>query len=72
MGDGNINYVYIVEGPAGAVCVKQGPPYVRVMKSWALSQVRELYGDHRKYVLPALYPLIWSETEVSVPSTVCE
>ncbi len=39
VGDGNINYVYILEGPGGSLCLKQGPPYVRVMQSWALSQV---------------------------------
>lgn len=39
VGDGNINYVYVLEGPAGSLCVKQGHPYVRIMKSWKLSQV---------------------------------
>lgn len=43
IGDGNINYVYVVEGPTGAVVVKQGLPYVRcVGESWPLSQVRTL------------------------------
>lgn len=40
VGDGNINYVYILEGPSGALCLKQGHPYVRIMKSWELTQVR--------------------------------
>ena len=40
MGDGNINFVYILEGPGGALCVKQGHPYVRIVKTWALTQVR--------------------------------
>jgi hypothetical protein len=40
VGDGNINYVYVLEGPAGSLCLKQGHPYVRIMKSWKLSQVR--------------------------------
>ncbi len=40
MGDGNINFVYILEGPAGALCVKQALPYVRCIgESWPLSQV---------------------------------
>ena len=30
VGDGNINYVYIVEGPSGAVVLKQGLPYIRI------------------------------------------
>jgi 5-methylthioribose kinase len=41
VGDGNINFVYIVEGPNGGVCVKQALPYVRcVGESWPLTQVR--------------------------------
>ena len=39
MGDGNINYVYIVEGPQGALVVKQGLPYIRIDHSWKLTQV---------------------------------
>jgi 5-methylthioribose kinase len=36
--DGNLNSVYLVEGPAGGVCVKQSLPYVRVAKDdWPLS-----------------------------------
>lgn len=42
VGDGNINYVYVLEGPAGSLCLKQGHPYVRIMKSWKLSQVSHL------------------------------
>ena len=42
VGDGNINFVFILEGPGGALCVKQGHPYVRIMKSWALTQVPSL------------------------------
>jgi len=30
--DGNLNAVYLVDGPAGGVCVKQALPYVRVAK----------------------------------------
>ena len=40
VGDGNINFVYIVEGPVGALCVKQSLPFVRcVGDSWPLTQV---------------------------------
>ncbi len=40
VGDGNINFVYIVEGPAGALCVKQSLPFVRcVGDGWPLTQV---------------------------------
>lgn len=37
VGDGNINYVYIVQGPKGTICVKQGAPYIRVVKDWLLT-----------------------------------
>lgn len=41
IGDGNINFVYLVQGPVGGVIVKQGLPYVRVVgEGWPLSQVR--------------------------------
>ena len=40
VGDGNINYVYIVEGPSGAVVLKQGLPYIRIAHDWPLTQVR--------------------------------
>jgi hypothetical protein len=40
VGDGNINFVYIVEGPSGCICVKQALPYVRIVgESWPLTQV---------------------------------
>ena len=41
VGDGNLNYVFIVRGPQGAVCMKQSPPFVRVIGvDWPLSQNR--------------------------------
>lgn len=40
VGDGNINYVYIVEGPSGVVVLKQGLPYIRIAHDWPLTQVR--------------------------------
>jgi 5-methylthioribose kinase len=39
--DGNLNYVFIVKGPAGGICVKQAPPFVRcVGEAWPLAQDR--------------------------------
>ncbi len=39
VGDGNINFVYILEGPTGGLCVKQALPYVRIVgESWPLTQ----------------------------------
>ncbi|GFR48766.1 hypothetical protein Agub_g10587 [Astrephomene gubernaculifera] len=41
VGDGNINFVFILEGPAGGLCVKQALPYVRcVGEDWPLTQDR--------------------------------
>ncbi len=41
VGDGNLNLVFIVEGPGGSVVVKQALPYVRVVgKSWPLTLQR--------------------------------
>ncbi len=41
VGDGNLNLVFIVEGPDGSVCVKQAVPYVRAAgPSWPMSPDR--------------------------------
>lgn len=44
VGDGNLNLVFIVEGPAGAVIVKQALPYVRLVgESWPLPLKRSYF-----------------------------
>ncbi|DBB14334.1 TPA: hypothetical protein ACH3X3_004644 [Trebouxia sp. C0006] len=43
VGDGNINFVYIVKGPKGALCLKQGLPFVRIAQDWPLTQDRVRY-----------------------------
>lgn len=44
VGDGNLNFVYIVEGPAGSVCVKQALPFVRLVgESWPLPLSRSFF-----------------------------
>jgi len=46
VGDGNLNLVFIVEGSAGAVVVKQALPYVRLVgESWPLPLSRA-YFEH--------------------------
>jgi 5-methylthioribose kinase len=41
VGDGNINFVFIVKGPAGGLCLKQSLPFVRcVGEAWPLSTDR--------------------------------
>ncbi|KAH7672261.1 Methylthioribose kinase protein [Dioscorea alata] len=44
VGDGNLNFVYIVIGPAGSLVIKQALPYVRcVGDSWPLSKERAYF-----------------------------
>ena len=44
VGDGNLNLVFIVEGPEGGVVVKQALPYVRLVgESWPLSLKRSFF-----------------------------
>ncbi len=44
VGDGNLNLVFIVEGPAGGVVVKQALPYVRLVgESWPLPLERSWF-----------------------------
>ncbi|MGA8708703.1 MAG: S-methyl-5-thioribose kinase [Steroidobacteraceae bacterium] len=46
VGDGNLNLVFIVEGPAGAVCVKQALPYVRAAgPSWPMTPERAWFEN---------------------------
>lgn len=47
VGDGNLNLVFIVEGSAGKVIVKQALPYVRLVgDSWPLPLYRAFYEHH--------------------------
>jgi 5-methylthioribose kinase len=47
VGDGNLNLVFIVEGPKGGVVVKQALPYVRLVgDSWPLPLKRSFFEYH--------------------------
>jgi 5-methylthioribose kinase len=47
VGDGNLNLVFIVTGPWGAVIVKQALPYVRLVgESWPLPLIRSFFEYH--------------------------
>jgi 5-methylthioribose kinase len=47
VGDGNLNLVFIVEGPKGDACVKQALPYVRLVgEDWPLD-LRRAWFEHR-------------------------
>ena len=44
VGDGNLNLVFLVEGPAGGICVKQALPYVRLVgASWPMTLERAFF-----------------------------
>ena len=45
VGDGNLNLVFLVDGPAGSVCVKQSLPHIRAVKTWRLP-VRRTYFEY--------------------------
>ena len=63
VGDGNLNLVFIVEGKAGDICVKQALPYVRLVgDSWPLPLERAFF-EYRATTIQArhvagLVPLI--------------
>lgn len=47
VGDGNLNLVFIVEGPEGSLIVKQALPYVRLVgDSWPLPLSRAFFEYH--------------------------
>lgn len=47
VGDGNLNLVFIVEGPQGSAIVKQALPYVRLVgDSWPLPLKRSFFEYH--------------------------
>ncbi|HTN97135.1 MAG TPA: S-methyl-5-thioribose kinase, partial [Nordella sp.] len=64
VGDGNLNLVFIVKGPQGAVVVKQALPYVRLVgDSWPLPLDRSYYehmalseqAKHAPKLVPKIY-----------------
>jgi 5-methylthioribose kinase len=47
IGDGNLNLVFIAEGPEGSICVKQALPYVRAAgPSWPMTPERATFENH--------------------------
>jgi len=63
VGDGNLNLVFLVDGPDGAVCVKQALPYLRLVgEGWPLGLRRahfeqlalKTHGPHVGRLIPEL------------------
>ena len=64
VGDGNLNLVFLIEGPAGSVCVKQALPYVRLVgEGWPMTLQRAFFeheylreqAPHVGSLMPAVY-----------------
>jgi 5-methylthioribose kinase len=64
VGDGNLNLVFLVKGPAGGVCIKQALPYVRLVgEGWPMPLKRAFFeheclqehGRHVGKLLPQVY-----------------
>ena len=60
VGDGNLNLIFIVQGPSGSVCVKQALPYVRVAgASWPMTLERAFFeASYYAAVAPSVGGLI--------------
>lgn len=57
VGDGNLNLVFIVDGPAGSVVVKQALPYVRLVgEGWPLSTTRSFFEARALRAQAAVVP----------------
>src|SRR5690349_20702772 len=61
VGDGNLNLVFLVEGPKGGLCVKQALPYVRLVgEGWPMTLQRAFFEQeyirHQAPQLAALMP----------------
>jgi 5-methylthioribose kinase len=60
VGDGNLNLVFLVDGPAGSLCVKQSLPYVRAAgEGWPMPLERALFEvSYLRAVAPVVGRLI--------------
>ena len=63
VGDGNLNLVFLVDGPMGSICVKQALPYMRLVgEGWPLPLSRSFF-EHEALVeqarhTPSLVPAV--------------
>ena len=63
VGDGNLNLVFLVEGPGDDVCVKQALPYVRLVgegwplpleRAWYEHEAASIQGRHAPSLVPEM------------------
>ena len=69
VGDGNLNLVFIVEGPGGGVVVKQALPYLRLVgESWPLPLERSYFESlaltAQAQATPRLVPRLYATDRV--------
>ncbi len=59
VGDGNLNLVFLVDGPDGNLCVKQSLPHVRAVRTWRLP-VERTFFEHSYFqaIEPIVGPLV--------------
>ncbi len=68
VGDGNLNYVYIIESPKNKIILKQAVPYLRIAgEGWPLSRERMNYEiralEYFSEIAPAFIPTIYHTNE---------
>lgn len=68
VGDGNLNYVYIIESPNNKMILKQAVPYLRIAgEGWPLSRERMNYEiralEYFSEIAPAFIPTIYHANE---------
>jgi len=72
VGDGNLNQVFIVQGPSGSVVVKQALPYVRLVgESWPLPLSRSHFEylallEQARWAKPFVPALYHSDTHMAL------
>uniref|UniRef100_A0A6B2L6L1 S-methyl-5-thioribose kinase n=1 Tax=Arcella intermedia TaxID=1963864 RepID=A0A6B2L6L1_9EUKA len=49
VGDGNINYVWIIKGPSGAFVLKQAADFIRIVPTWRLTKKR-VWWERRSFL----------------------
>ena len=74
VGDGNLNLVFIVEGPAGGVVVKQALPYLRLVgEGWPLPLARSYFESlalaEQARAAPGLVPHVHAADRVGAAIT---
>ena len=71
VGDGNLNLVFLVDGPGGTVCVKQSLPHIRAVKTWRLPVRRTFFEYSYFRIVAPLVPRFTPEIYHYEPELFC-